>query len=77
MELTEEELQAYDRLSDETAASPVWGELLREAVAAIVAEGYGFDEEGRVVPLDPSLPENPADALRDKYPNIHTSARTT
>ena len=76
MELTEQEEQAYCELSEAVSASPVWGELLRGAVAAIVAEGYGFDEEGRVVPLDPSLPENPADALRDKYPNIHTSART-
>ena len=47
--------------------------MFRKAGAVIAAEGYGFDEDGRVVPLDPSLPENPVDALNGKYPSLHPS----
>ena len=37
-------------------SNPIWEELLREFAAAVADEGYGLDEEGRVVPLDPSSP---------------------
>ena len=72
MELTEEELQAYDRLSEAEANNPIWLEMYREFGAAIAAEGYGFDEEGRVVPLDPSLPERLVAPSNGKFRNIHT-----
>lgn len=58
MELTEQEQQAYFRLSESEDVNPVWEELYAE-FAANLPEGYEIDGDGRVTRLDPSLPERP------------------
>lgn len=63
MELTEQEQQAYSRLSESEDNNPVWEELYAEFVANL-PEGYELDGDGRVTRLDPSLPERPVMSLK-------------
>lgn len=63
MELTEQEEQAYFRLSEAQETNPIWKEMFAE-LAANFPKGYGMDGDGRVFPLDPSLPEYP-----EEWPN--------
>lgn len=69
MELTEQEQQAYFRLSESEDVNPVWEELYAEFVANL-PEGYEIDGDGRVTRLDPSLPERPVMSPKQDFQTV-------